>query len=299
MSPAQTPPWRAARRFALALFAALGLAGSAAGAPAMWAVKDADTTIYLFGAMHVLEPTANWRTPAFDAAYARSSAVWFETDVTALSDKAKMAEIVKAYGVDPDHPLSGKLSPEARATLGARLAAANVSQAGMERMRPWMAALILTVLPIHAQGFETKSGADSVVNRSAAADAKTIRAFEAPEAQARFLAELPEAVQVQLLEDSLRDDQRPLTEMKSIQAAWLSGDLATLGPLLVKEMQAERPALYDVLIRKRNLAWTEVIAAEMAKPGTEMVDVGALHMVGPDGLPELLKAKGFTVERVQ
>jgi uncharacterized protein YbaP (TraB family) len=265
----------------------------------MWAVKNADTTIYLFGAMHVLEATAQWRTPAFDAAYAKSSAVWFETDITALADKAKMAEIVRAYGVDAEHPLSGKLTPDDRAALGARLTDAGVSQAGMDRMRPWMAALILTVLPIHAQGFEAKSGADSVVNHAAAADAKTIHAFETPEAQAQFLAGLPEPVQVQLLEDSLRGDQRPLGEMKSIQAAWIGGDLATLGPLLVQEMRTERPALYDVLIRQRNLAWAEVIAGEMKKPGVQMVDVGALHMVGADGLPELLRAKGFTVERVQ
>jgi uncharacterized protein YbaP (TraB family) len=286
-------------RLMAGLAAALGLAGAVQAAPAMWAVKDADTTIYLFGAMHVLEPNVTWRTPLFDAAYARSSAIWFETDVTALSDKAKMAEIVNAYGVDADHPLSAKLTEQDRAALNARLVAAGVSPERMERMKPWMASLILTVLPIHAQGFDPKAGADAVVNRSAAADAKTVHAFETPEAQARFLADLPEPVQVQLLEDGLREDQRPLGQMKAVQAAWLAGDIVTLGPMLLAEMKAERPALYDVLIRRRNRAWSDVIATEMSHPGVQMVDVGALHMVGDDGLPALLIARGFKVERVQ
>ena len=289
----------ALRRLAAGLVIACGLAGAAAAAPALWAVKDADSTIYLFGSMHVLEPHVQWRTPVFDAAYAKSSAIWFETDVNALTDKAKMDELVKRYGMDPEHPLSAKLSPDYRAALKARLDAAGVSTAGMDRLRPWMASLVLTILPFRTQGFDPKAGADAVLNRAASADKKPVRAFETAETQARFLADLPEPVQVQLLEDALTTDARSFADIKAVQTAWLAGDIVKLGPMLLEEMKAQRPELYEALIRQRNRAWAQVIANEMGGAGVEMVDVGALHMVGDDGLPALLAARGFKVERVQ
>lgn len=288
-----------ALRLLAVLALALGAGGAASAAPAMWTVKDKDSTIYLFGSMHVLEPGVRWRTPLFDAAYARSRAVWFETDVGAITDKAKMDALVKQYGLDPDHPLSSKLSPAYQTALKTRLDAAGVPAAGMERLRPWMASLVLTVLPMRTQGFDPKSGADVVINRAAAADRKPVRAFETPETQARFLADLPEPVQVQLLEDALTTDSRSFADIKAVQTAWLAGDIARLGPLLVTEMKQQRPELYDVLIRQRNRAWAAEIATAMAGSGVEMVDVGALHMVGDDGLPALLAARGFKVRRVQ
>ena len=82
--------------------------------------------------------------------------------------------------------------------------------------------------------------------------------------------------------------------------AWLAGDLARAGPALVGDLKTDNPALYDALLRRRNQAWAEVIAKELAAgEGVELVNVGALHMVGQDGLPALLKARGFQVTRVQ
>jgi uncharacterized protein YbaP (TraB family) len=86
----------------------------------------------------------------------------------------------------------------------------------------------------------------------------------------------------------------------SLEAAWRAGDLTRLGPGLVGEMRAENPPLYEALLKRRNLAWTDTLAAEMAATsGVELVNVGALHLVGPDGLPTLLAARGYKVERVQ
>jgi uncharacterized protein YbaP (TraB family) len=68
----------------------------------------------------------------------------------------------------------------------------------------------------------------------------------------------------------------------------------------VGELAHDNPSLYEVLLKRRNLAWADKLTAEMDRAsGTELVNVGALHMVGPDGLPALLAARGFKVERVQ
>ena len=86
---------------------------------------------------------------------------------------------------------------------------------------------------------------------------------------------------------------------QSLEQAWVQGDLATLGAGLVGELRADNPAFYEALLKRRNLAWADTLADRMAGESVELVNVGALHMVGPDGLPALLQARGFQVTRVQ
>jgi uncharacterized protein YbaP (TraB family) len=288
------------RRLIAGLAAALAVvfASEAGAAPAMWAVKDKDSTIYLFGSMHILEPGVQWRTRAFDAAYARSTTLWFETDNSALTDKARMNDLVQRFGLDEAHPLSGKLGADDLAALKATLAAAGIPEAGMERLRPWIAALVLTILPYRRNGFDSQSGADAVVSQAAAKDKKTIRAFETVDASAHLLADLPEPVQIQLLQDALQEKGRPVVDVRAIQAACVRGDLVKLGPLLVEDMRRQRPELYEALIHRRNGVWADALAEAMKGAGVQMVEVGALHMVGDEGLPALMRARGIKVVRV-
>ncbi len=122
-----------------------------------------------------------------------------------------------------------------------------------------------------------------------------------------MFASLPAPAELQYLTDVIRE-RHPARRVRwtlapgasSLERAWLAGDLARLGPGLVGDLAHDNPALYDVLLKRRNLAWADKLGAEMAQaPGVELVNVGALHMVGPDGLPDLLAARGFKVERVQ
>jgi len=139
------------------------------------------------------------------------------------------------------------------------------------------------------------------ITRAARAESKRIRTFETLEDQARMFAGLPEASEVRYLTDVVRERSRgPRLRLPfqpaGLEAAWLAG---TLGPSQIAQMRAENPALYDAFLKRRNEAWAQKLDAEMAGAGVELVNVGALHMVGPDGLPALLAARGFKVERVQ
>ncbi|HWW25332.1 MAG TPA: TraB/GumN family protein, partial [Caulobacter sp.] len=112
--------FRFRKRLVAACVLACALIGSVAeAAPALWEVRDHDTTIYLFGAMHVLQPNVKWRTRAFDRAYARADKVWFETRADA--DPAEVQALVDRYGVDADRSLTEKLPPRTVASLRAAL----------------------------------------------------------------------------------------------------------------------------------------------------------------------------------
>jgi uncharacterized protein YbaP (TraB family) len=292
------------RKAALAVVAIvlgwLGAAGVAGAAPALWRVKTDHAEIYLFGTLHVLSPGLAWRTPAYDAAYAQAKTVWFEAALDSADPKT-MNGILSRYGTDPDRRLSQKLAPDALAQLERQ-----VDLRSIDHLRPWAAALMLSMQPMLNQGAKVESGADLTMTRAARGEAKTVRTFETLEDQARVFASLSEGAEVRYLTDVIRE--RSPTQpsapgapsAEGLEQSWMDGDLARLGPALVGGMKVENPGLYDALLKRRNLAWADVLTRELAQgSGVELVNVGALHLVGDDGLPALLQARGFKVERLQ
>jgi len=287
------------RRFAAAAGAILvgfGSVGAAQAAPALWRVSDADSQIYLFGTIHALKPGLKWRTPLYNRVLAQAATVWFEADMES-GDPDTIRLLIQRYGSDPDRPLSRKLAPEDLDALARQTDVARV-----DHLRPWAAALMLSMRPALARGASVEKGADLTITRAARNDAKRIRAFETLEDQARMFASLPEGSEVRYLTGVIRDRGRgPRLKLPfqpaTLEAAWLSG---SLGGSAVADMRAKNPALYEAFLRRRNRAWSDKLAAEMAAAsGVELVNVGALHMIGDDGLPALLAARGFKVERVQ
>jgi uncharacterized protein YbaP (TraB family) len=158
---------------------------------------------------------------------------------------------------------------------------------------------MLSAQPFTKDGFDPKSGADMVLTSQADQDHKTMRTFETLEQQIRFFADLPPQVEAAFLDQTIDEQSTADAEAKGMEAAWMSGELNQLGLLMVGEMKTKYPELYDALIRRRNRAFAEALAGEMTGSNVEMVNVGALHMVGEDGLPALLAARGFKVTRLQ
>jgi len=277
----------------------LASAGAVGAAPALWRVGNDHVQIYLFGTLHALGPDVRWRTSAYDAAYAQAGVVWFEAALD-TADPQTVGGILQRYGFDAERPLSRKLAPADLAQLRRQ-----VDLGRIDHLRPWAAALMLSMQPALARGASLEQGADLTMTRAARGEAKTIRTFESLEDQARLFASLSEPAEVQYLSEVIRERSpaprrilRPRPE--SLQQAWLDGDLDRLGAGLAGGLKAENPDLYEALLRRRNLAWADVLAGELAAGrGVELVNVGALHMVGDDGLPALLRARGYAVERVQ
>ena len=267
--------------------------GTAQAAPAMWRVSDADSQIYLFGTLHALKPGLKWRTPLYDQVLARADTVWFEADMES-GDPDTIRLLIQRYGSDPDRPLSRKLAPSDLEALSRR-----TDVARLDHLRPWAAALMLSVRPVLGKGATVEKGADLTITRAARNDRKRIRTFETLEDQAKMFASLPEGSEVEYLSGVIRGGGSKLRlpgRAASLEAGWLTGKL---GAAAIADIQAN-PALSEAFLQRRNRAWAERLQAEMAATdGVQLVNVGALHMIGPDGLPALLAAHGYKVERVQ
>ena len=147
------------RRFCFALALLLCTSTPALADPVLWMAKSPTATIYLFGTVHVLPDATQWRYPALDKALAASGTLYVEEDD---DDPVTMQLLVLQYGMDLQHPLSGKLDAADRAQLDAAAKAAGVAGGSttLDAMRPWLAALTIAVAPIVKAGYDPKSGAD-------------------------------------------------------------------------------------------------------------------------------------------
>jgi uncharacterized protein YbaP (TraB family) len=278
--------------------AALLAAAPAASEPALWVVKDEDSTVYLFGTVHLLRSDTTWNTPRIQKAMEDSKELWLEIVDVDGQDQAKMQQLVAQIGLDPARPLSSKLNDAQKAKLAEVAAEYGVPVQNLEPLKPWLAGLTFALLPLQKAGFDPNAGVDKLLKAQAEKEGDAIRAFETTEQQLRFFDNLPEAQQVAFLEQALEDAEEGVALLDKLVEAWAAGDSDTIGRILNDEMKTEAPELYDVLLTKRNEDWAGQIEKIMAGSGTHFVAVGAGHLAGPDSVQAKLAARGLKAERV-
>lgn len=279
---------------ALSLVAAPAQADEAPASPALWAVTDADSTIYLFGTVHVLRPETAWRTPQVEAALAEADEIWLE--IANIDDAAAAMPLMMQYGRS-DTPLSSLLSEKENGMLAQAGAAIGMPAPAFEGMQPWSAALIVSVAGLVQAGFDPESGVDRLIKAAADSAGLPVRGLETMEQQIRFFAELPQEVQLQFLRQSLENFEDAPRELDALVAAWAVGDVAELESLMVEEMQAQWGALYEVLLVRRNADWADQIQTLLEGEGVSFIAVGAAHLAGEDSVQAMLAARGVEVAR--
>ncbi|MBL8554784.1 MAG: TraB/GumN family protein [Phenylobacterium sp.] len=284
-----------ARLAAAAAALVLGLAGPAVAEPALWVIRDADSTLYLMGTVHVLRPGTPWQEGKVQAALAQSKELMLEA--AGLDDPATIQPLVRAYGLDPAHPLSAKLSAQDRPRLAAAAQALGMSPQMLEPMQPWLVALTFSVAPAVKAGFDPGSGVDTSLSGMARAAGWPVEGLETPERQIRYLAEMSPATQLEFLASTLDEVDDAAAQLDAMVAAWVAGDTDGLEKIFVTEMREGYPELYDALVVQRNQAWAKVIAEKLKGSGVTFIAVGAGHTVGPDSVQAELARLGIRAER--
>lgn len=262
--------------------------------PALWVVKDADSTLYLFGSVHVLRPTTGWASPRVEAAFDSASDIWFE--ISNPDDQAAIMPLIQQHGLSPETPLSSRLTAEENAELDAAAQAMGASAAQLQPMKPWLAALSLSVAPLIKAGYDPKSGVELVLKARAEAAGKPIHGFETIDKQIGILAGLPDDVQLVFLRETLKDYENAATKLDEMVEAWARGDVATLDRVTITEMKEASPALYQSVLVDRNTDWANQIQTMLEGSGTAFIAVGAAHLTGDDSVQAILQKRGVTVE---
>lgn len=259
--------------------------------PAMWVVKDRDTTIYLFGTFHVMDGKADWFNDDVKAAFDRSEEVVLEANLP--DDPSTVAPLVQKYAIDPSgKPLTTKLSPEAQAKLGKLLGAMGAPATAFDKFRPMFATMSLAMAPYQALGMTAEKGAEKTLTAAAKAGNKKLRELEGFEAQLKMLNEIPEPAQIEGLEKLLADFDKAPDMIRSMVTYWNAGDAEGFANLM-KEMQADSPAMYKVLMTDRNERWADWIDQRLDRPGTVFLGVGTAHLAGKDSVQQFLENRGI------
>lgn len=266
--------------------------------PAMWKVADEDTTIYLFGTVHMLPKDVEWFDMTIGDALAKSDMIVTELPMDPQSE-AKMQPLIMQMGMLQDGTkLRSLLNPEQTAAYEAaftKLGLPPVAVDQFDAMKPWFAGLNLSLLPLLMSGYSPDQGVEKVL--LAKAGNKPQGALETAEFQFGVFDNLPREAQVAFLIEAADGVGEATAMLDRMVSEWVKGDAEKLAAIMNEGMND--PALMDALLHSRNANWAEWIAKRMDQPGTVFIAVGAGHLAGEKSVQDLLAAKGIVSNRVK
>lgn len=282
----------------LTLVPGAAAAAPAAAKPALWSVSDADTTVYLFGTIHLLPDNYRWRTAKIDKAVGGSQQLVVETIVDDKNPQ-KLFQAIASLAFSPGQPpLASRVPADKRPALAAAVAKSGLPPQALDRMETWAAAFILLGNQFKDLGLKGDQGVEMVLRKAFTGQGKPVGELESNVEQLGFFDKLPESAQRQLLEGAIDQSGDMHKEFHGMLAAWARGDVKAIERTFNQDLSGS-PELRQALIRTRNANWSRWIEQRMAQPGAIMVAVGAGHLAGRDSVIDLLKRGGYRVRRLQ
>ncbi|TPG15378.1 TraB/GumN family protein [Sphingomonas oligophenolica] len=264
--------------------------------PALWVVRDQDTTIYLFGTIHVLKPGMTWFDEAVKKAFDASSEVKLEL---VMPDQSEMQKLVMATGVAAPGtpPLTQRLPADKRAAYAKAVTDLGLPANALDIYKPWLAATQLSIAPLGKLGYDAENGPEQVITAAAKTAGKPVTGLETAAQQLGYFSGLSEPAQLQFLTSTVDELPTLAKTMSDMVDDWAEGK----PDALAKEMNdslKDSPEVAKTLLVDRNQRWATWIKARMAQPGTVFIAVGAGHLAGRDSVQAQLAKLGVKSARV-
>ncbi len=275
--------------------------------PLLWKVSDADNSVYLLGSFHVLRAEDHPVSPDVDAAFADAESLLFEMAPEEIASPTLALRMGQAALREDGSTLSASLPPATVAKLqrwlqekGGALSAAGLPPEAVERFEPWYVGLLVSTLDMAGLGLDPELGLDRYFGNRATQAGKPTAGLETAEQQIAFLDGMDAGEQLQFLDEALDNSLEGNDELERLHAAWRAGDADGLWNGLAAEMRQRFPDLYRHINVERNDAWLPMLEQRLQAPGEDdtLVVVGALHLLGEDGLVHKLRERGYQVERI-
>ncbi|MEP6608534.1 MAG: TraB/GumN family protein [Burkholderiaceae bacterium] len=265
----------------------------------LWEVRKGKQVAWLLGTIHVGRPEFYPLPPSRLTQLKRAQAIVLEADI---SDSARAISATQKYALYPEGApgLETRLTPELRQRVEAVLSRNQLDLAPMMRMKPWMLANVLALFEAAQAGYVPALSVEAYLLRIAKSDNKPILEFEGIEQQFELFELAPWATQIAFLEDALKavETRAARRELNRIVQAWETADLDSLERLLAEIRTQSSPGArftVDTILLGRHPLMVRKIETMMADGKTYLFAVGALHLAGPQGLVEQLRARGYTL----
>lgn len=276
---------------------------SAPPVPLLWEVSDDDNRLYLLGSFHLLRDSDYPLSPDIEAAYADAESLLFEIAPAELDSPELGARMLDAARRSDGRRLDEALGPELSARLRAwhddNDRALGAAAAELQTYDAWFVGLLIALTELGRHGLDPALGLDRHLGRRAGADGKPAAGLETGAQQIAFLDGMAVEDQRQLLDEALREASDP-AHIDRLHADWRRGDAEALWRTMGEDMRRRHPALYRRMNLERNRSWLPALEARLAPAAGRddtLAVVGALHLLGEDGLVAQLKAKGYSVRR--
>ena len=276
----------------------LGQATAVAARDFLWKVSGKSGVVYLVGSVHLLTKDFYPLSSTLEAAFKESSLLVEEADIADLSTSQSQMQLLARGMLPSSQSLDQVVSPATFADVTKRVGQLGMPIEPLKRFKPWFLALTLSALEWQKAGFDAELGLDRHFFDRARKDGKRFIGLETTEFQMSLFDGLSVDQQERLLVGTLKDLDTEMANLTKLVQAWKTGDAATIEAIVTKDLKSE-PVLYQRLLLDRNRAWLPKLESLLdGGSARTMVVVGAAHLVGPDGLVAMLKAKGYRVEQM-
>ena len=249
----------------------------------------------MFGSVHLLSKATVWKTPALESALRAADQVWFEIPLDPSSQAQAVQEAVRLGSLPPGQTLSSRLPPALWARVTRLADSEGLAPATLDRMQPWLAELLLSTVYFQKRGADAALGVEAQISAEAPPTAAR-EAFETLSEQLHLFADDPFGDQVASLTQTLDEIQNDPGLFDRLVGEWARGDTAALVKDVIIPTKRDTPGVYERLLVARNRRFAARIEEMLRQPGREFIVVGVGHLIGPDGVPALLRRDGFSVE---
>jgi len=279
------------------LLPAIALADSAGHPVTMWMAEGTSNRVYLLGSVHLLRAQDHPLPRIIDDVYDEAETLYMELDMDDLDPLLMQSTINRLGMLDEGTSLQDVMGDELYAEAKARAAELELPLDMLERTEPWLAAITVEQLALARIGFNPSYGVEMHLLKKASSDGKEILGFESVEQQLAYLDGLSLDAQRDLLMQTLAESAAIQDLMDDLILAWRSGDIDYLERTLLEDVSGY-PELYDTIVASRNRLWVDTIDALLEQREDYLVVVGALHLVGDDGVPQLLEQRGVRITQM-
>ena len=262
----------------------------------LWRVQSDKANIYILGSVHFLKKENYPLNKTIEKAVEGSQKLVLEVDLNS-EDAGAVQRVTLEKGINHKRSLQQSISAETYGLAEKRAQDLGIDIRALGPLKAWVVALTMTALQLQKLGFDPNYGVDRYLAGRATKSGKKVVGLETASFQIGLIDQLTERDQESMLRQSLKEMDLLERGLDQIVRAWSTGDVTALEALLLGGMR-EYPAVYQTVVVDRNQRWLPQIEKMIERGESVLIAVGAAHLIGKDGVIELLKARGYTLEQM-
>ncbi len=262
----------------------------------VWKVSNPSGAVFLAGSVHLLTPDYYPLSAAFLDAFTAADLLVEELDMAEMLSPQSQMEMLSRGMLPAGQSLERVVSRDTFHAVSKKLAGLGMPQGPLQQFKPWLLALTLQGLEWQKAGFNADLGVDKYLYDLATRANKPVRGLETLAFQISRFDGMSAELQDRMLAETLRELESTRSSFTRIADAWKAGDVPAIEQIVLQDLKSD-PVMYERMLVERNRMWLPQIEALFARATPAFVVVGAAHLVGADGLLQMLKTRGYTVEQ--